>query len=244
MSAIPITQREQALRPLPGIAPVGREDWITVTDDYAAQLADKARLIEKRRSDVYASLPEAEAPADEMRDHVLTLLRGRDGFHVDGGVVTCPDGRTVDTGSLRPLLALGQLLQEDICIHLKQGGEHHLVGALLCFPASWTLAEKIGKPLSRIHAPVAPYDSNIAKRVQRLFDGVQVGRPLWRANYLTYADPELFHPKREADPPHLEAQGDKFVRSERQTLIRLPKTRAVVFTIHTTVTPVLTPSPL
>lgn len=237
MSRIPEHQKAQAARRLPGTTPVGQVDWITVTEDYSRQLAEKSRLIARRKPDVYQMRPAAEAAAAELLEEVLELLRGRSGFDVEGPIVRCPDGREVRYYDLPPLLALGHILQEDLCLHVKQDGSHHLMGALLCFPASWTLAEKIGKPLTAIHAPVSEYDAPLAKRVQRLFDGVQVGQPLWRANYLTYADPALFQPKREADARETVPQDDAFLRSERQTIFRLPETRAVVFAIHTTVAP-------
>jgi hypothetical protein len=37
-----------------------------------------------------------------------------------------------------------------------------LTAAILCFPASWTLAEKLGRPLGAIHGPVAGYDPGMA----------------------------------------------------------------------------------
>ena len=127
-----------------------------------------------------------------------------------------------------PLLTLGRLVQEDICLLEKRGEEHVLTGAVLCFPANWRLAEKINRPLLGIHAPVPEYDENIARRVQRLFDGVRVGRPLWRFNKLSYSDADLHQPYKKTD-------GDvtPFIRSERQCILRLPRTDAVVFSIHT-----------
>jgi hypothetical protein len=134
-----------------------------------------------------------------------------------------------------PLLTLGRLVQEDICLMVKPEGtaEHVLAGAVLCFPSNWTLAEKLGKPMLAIHAPVRSYDADLARRVQRLLDGVQVARPLRRANALWSNDPALFQPRLEADG-HDEAAGDgRYFRSERQCLMRLPGTGAVVFSIHT-----------
>jgi hypothetical protein len=54
----------------------------------------------------------------------------------------------------------------------RRGDEHVLTAAVLCFPASWHLADKIGRPLTTIHVPVKVYDETLARRVQRLFDGV------------------------------------------------------------------------
>lgn len=146
-----------------------------------------------------------------------------------------PDWVTVVVDRLAPLVTLSRLIQEDICILEKRGGEHVLTAALLCFPASWTLAEKIGKPLTRIHDPVPEYAAQIAVRVQRMFDGVRVGLPMWRANLLGYDDPALYQPQTEGAPRPVGNEVSVYERSERQTVLRLPKTGAVVFAIHTAV---------
>ena len=124
--------------------------------------------------------------------------------------------------------------QEDFCILQRQGDEHVLTAALLCFPSAWTLSEKIGRPLTSIHIPVPSYDAGIAARVQRLFDGVQPGRPVWRANHLRYDYPDLYQPHTEANPRPVGNPHSPYERSERQTVLRLPGTGAVVFSIHTT----------
>ena len=118
----------------------------------------------------------------------------------------------------------------------KQGDEHVLTGAVLCFPASWSLQEKIGRPLIGIHRPVETYDADIARRVQRMFDALRPDQPLWRMNALVYANPELHQPRREEDP-RSDRRGGQFLRAERQTLLRLPLTGAVLFAIHTYVVP-------
>ena len=232
---IPAAQRAQAARPLPGISPVGRADWVTVDGSYGPQVAYKQALLAERPALVHHVLPEAEDAAWELLEEVRSLLAKRTDFDVGPTHVQCPDGRRVSCVDARPLIVLSRLLQEDLCIHVRQGDVHVLAGALLCFPAAWTLAEKIGKPLGAIHAPVAEYDAELARRVQRLFDGVQVGRPIWRANLLRYDDPILHQPHREAAPRAVGRPDSPFERSERQTLFRLPRTGAVVFAIHTVV---------
>ena len=110
--------------------------------------------------------------------------------------------------------------------------EHRLTAAVLCFPSNWTLAQKFGMPLVRIHLPVEAYDDGVAKRVQRLFDAVRPEAPLMRANLIPYAHGNLHSPRSEFDR-HAPGPGEvRFVRVERQTLLRLPATRAVVFSIH------------
>ena len=129
---------------------------------------------------------------------------------------------------------LGRLVQNDFCILQKVGEEHVLTAASLCFPASWSLEEKFLKPLIDIHTPVKEYDEEIAKRVQRLFDGLQVNRPVWRFNAFYYEDPNLFQPRSVNQPRKKPAPNQvNYFRSERQTLIKLPETMAIVFGIHT-----------
>lgn len=216
---------------LPGMAPCGVDDWLRIDEAYPAQMAYRAALLAQRPADVLYEPIAAQAPMRELLEAALEIMPGM-GFDVAGGVVTCPDGRRVAVDYDAPLRTLGHLVQEDLCILEKRGDAHVLTAAVLCFPANWRLAEKVGRPLIGIHAPVAEYDANIAGRVQRLFDGVRAGRPLWRFNKLRYADPDLHQPCRRvvgADEP--------FIRSERQCILRLPRSNAVVFSIHTYVVP-------
>jgi dimethylamine monooxygenase subunit A len=220
---------------LPQMYPVTPGDWLRVDQAYGAQLAVKARLIAADRARVIAVLPGAEAALEELLQVVLAELAARPDFRVLPGRVTRPDGQTVAVDPADPFLTLSQLVQEDLCLHQKQGEEHVLTAALLCFPAAWTLAEKIGRPLRSIHIPVPRYDDGIAARVQRMFDMIGPDRALWRANLLRYDDPALFQPHREATPRPVGTATSPYLRSERQTIRRLPATDSVVFTIHTTV---------
>ncbi|MEM8537061.1 MAG: DUF3445 domain-containing protein [Pseudomonadota bacterium] len=212
---------------LPGVKPCAADDWLRVDEAYATQMAYRAALLAERRDTVLYEPAATRAVACEVLEEALAVLP-RLGFDVHHDTVTCPDGRVVPFDHDAPLFTLGHLVQEDICIHEKRGAEHVLTAAVLCFPANWRLSEKINQPLTQIHAPVPEYDATMAKRVQRMFDGVQVSRPLWRFNKLPYADPDLHQPyKRE------EAAQMPYTRSERQCILRMPVSRAVVFTIHT-----------
>ena len=218
-------------RALPGIQPLAMADWLMVDDAFAGQMARREALLAERPGAVLAEAPGSVAAA-ELLDVVLTHLGS--GYVRDGDRVTRPDGGLVELDRARPLWTLGHLVQEDLCLMERPEGaaEHVMTAAVLCFPASWMLAEKIGRPLTGIHVPVPRYDAGIAARVQRLFDGVQPGRPLWRWNALYYADPELHQPRSEG-ARRARPVDPGFLRSERQCLVRLPESRAVVFSIHT-----------
>lgn len=238
MSA-PILQRHLpddmvADRPLPGVAPLGADDWFLVDDAYGGQMAERrARLLTDPASVVMRD-PMADEALAECLDMALEVMARRPelGFRRERDHVVCPDGGRVALGD--PLETLARLLQEDLCILQKIGDEHVLTAAVLCFPASWRLDEKFMRPLTDIHVPVASYDADLARRVQRLFDGVRPGRPLWRFNRLWYHDAALFQPRsihaRRVVPPKEQAA---FFRSERQCILRLPNSDAVLFSIHT-----------
>lgn len=221
-------------KPLPGIMPLDPKDWLIFDDAFAGQMYERERLLSEKRDDVIALVPTAIDAAVELLDEVLLFLCKSSGFLLMDNTVKRPDGGVVQVDYDDPLGTLARLVQNDFCILQKQGDEHVLTGASLCFPASWSLSEKYMRPLVAIHDPVDSYDENIAKRVQRLFDGIQVGRPLWRFNVLNYAVSTLHHPRTHAmRRSEAEQQSKSYIRSERQTLLRLPKTKAVIFGIHT-----------
>lgn len=219
-------------RPLPGIQPE-RGSWLRVDEAYGAQMARRIRALSEMPQRVVYLAPQARPAAEELLGKVVSDLPSL-GFGVTGTDIVCPDGRVVDTTAFDcPMTLLGHLVQNDFVLMEKRRSEHVLTGAVLCFPASWRLDEKAGRPLTEIHVPVAEYDADLARRVQRLFDGIQVGRPLWRFNQLWYDDPELFQPRSVKRPRPVGSGRGPYYRTERQTLLRLPQSRAVVFAIHT-----------
>lgn len=227
------------LNRLPGVLPVAEGDWLLVDEVYAAQMALRERLLAAKGDAVLRASPGAIAACAELLDAVLADALTRPGFVAEGGVVRCPDGRRVPLDRERPLETAARLVQEDLVVLERPDGadEHIITAASLCFPASWTLGEKFLKPLTRVHRPVAEYEGDIAKRVQRLFDGLQPGRPIWRMNYLIYSDPALFQPRTEADKRPPASGSARWLRMERQGMRRLPESGAVVFSIHTFVIP-------
>jgi dimethylamine monooxygenase subunit A len=228
---------------LPGLQPVAAGDWLRVDDAYAAQMAYRDRLLEERRDEVVmraAGPVEAEAV---LLEQVIAAVLALPGFaRVEGGIRR-PDGVVVEPGREdSAIIAAARLAQEDFLI-LEQTSEGHvLTSAVLCFPASWSLHQKIGRNMLRIHEPVHRYDDNLAKRVNRVMDVLQQDNAVWRANVLCYNDPELHQPKLEHERRAFDPAGPAWVRVERQTLKRLTET-ATVFAIHTYVVPLEKLSP-
>ena len=225
---------------LPGTVPIDPSLWLMQDDAFAGQMAERDRLIRDWRDAIVTCLDAASDAAQECLDLVLDTLRGTRGYKVEESVVQRPDGIVIPVDRTQPMETTGRLIQEDICIlQDNDQGEHVLTGACLCFPASWTLSEKIGRPLTRIHAPVAEYSEDVSRRVQRLFNAIRPEVALMRANALLYARPDLHQPRLEGDTNLVETAPHErpYLRSERQVLRRLPDTGAVVFSIHTFVVP-------
>ncbi len=218
---------------MPGTQPLDPADWLRVDEAFAGQMAIRDRLIADSPELVHGLTPQAEKAAAELYDKVLEEEAPRLGYRVVPGGILRPDGVTVRPDASRPLLTLGRLFQNDFCLMQEDGaGEHLLSAAILCFPAGWRLAEKLGRPMMRIHQPVTQYDADIGRRVQRLLDGLQPGRPIWRAN-AHHSRAPLFNPLPEDHGKDMDEGEMPWIRSERQCLLRLPQSRAVVFSIHT-----------
>lgn len=218
---------------LPGVQPLDLDQWLIRDEVFAEQMQERSRLLSQHHKAVFRQDPGAMPAATELLNMILYQLSKDTEYQVTPDHVTRPDGVEIPVNRDAPLETSGQLVQEDLCILQKNGDEHVLTAAVLCFPASWRLDEKYLRPLSAIHSPVAHYDKGMALRVQRMFDHMRPEQPLWRSNLLFYKDPSLYAPRSEASPRPDATTKDSYLRSERQSLIKLPKTQAVVFSIHT-----------
>ena len=219
---------------LPGTRPISPDEWIICDDAFSQQMALRDKLIETKKDKVLAISDEAQEAAVELLKMTLDFCVSKLGYKKNVNKIIRPDKVSVEIDLNEPMTFLGRLVQNDFCILQKKDNEHVLTAAALRFPASWSLEEKFLKPLIDIHIPVKAYDGNIAKRVQRLFDGLQINRPVWRFNALYYEDPNLFQPRSVNQPRRKPAPNKvKYFRSERQTIIKLPESGAIIFGIHT-----------
>lgn len=102
---------------------------------------------------------------------------------------------------------------------------------------------RLGKSVLEIHRGVVPhYDRYFADPVNRLFNVLPPGRGVWRRNWGLPMTDRLFLHADVAPPPMPEPTPDNMlrhghVRSEHETFIRLPGSRAIVFGIQTYVWP-------
>ena len=143
---------------LPGIQPLKKNSLFLVDDAFNQQMQYRDHLIRENRIKVFQLNITAQEAATELLGLVLENLRDSRGYSIQGSQVIRPDGEVVSLKSDNELVIAGSLVQEDLLIleWNKELREHVLVGGVLCFPALWTLQEKMNKPMSRIHRPVAP----------------------------------------------------------------------------------------
>ncbi|MEM9783239.1 MAG: DUF3445 domain-containing protein [Pseudomonadota bacterium] len=225
----------------PGLSPLAPGAWIVTGPDYAAQMRLRQRLMAERPDDVLAICGGAEDALGELLSLVIAELDARAEFGRDAaGRLIRRDGVAIAPDADAPLKTISSLVAEDFCLLQRVEGEpeYRLTAAALCFPSRWSLAEKIGHPLTAIHDPVPDYDATLARRVGRVFDMLAPERPVVRINWLMHEDPALYQP---AHRPAAQGRGPAsglYLRTEHQTLRRLPRTGAVAFGIRTHVTPV------
>lgn len=152
-------------------------------------------------------------------------------------------GRPLDAADGPPLRAAARAVADDLCLMEHRDGAWRLTALSLCAGSFFTASEVIGRSLSQLHGPVTGFEAKLLARVTRIFDGLRDDLILERRNWSVVSAPELFlpdpAPMRAAIPAIDPARAAEalFVRCERQTLRRLPRTRGVLFTIRVWVDP-------
>lgn len=202
-----------------GLRRVAEADWLRPDFDRAARVA------------AFDAHPEAvrEQPGAAAAVRELAIMLG-----TDGG-----------------LAEIARAHWEDICL-LQSDGEgapYRLTAAAAAFPTDWRLDEKMGQGLTAIHAPIHGYAAQLAAGVDHFFNILPPGEVFGRANWFIVADaawrylPQGDPATRFAHVTAANAGETLFVRCERQTLRRLPETRAMIFTIGVALAPLGTLAP-
>ena len=239
-AAAPDWLDELVLRPGPpfhhmGLRTIDEADWLVPDERRAVELAEKARLLAERHDEVFAALPGATDAGAEALALVTAWLAAH---RPDLVTADPPDGGAGPDA--HPLERAGRLVQEDLCVMDRRGDDVCLVAASLCFPSHWRLAEKIGGSAAAIHGPVAHYREELQAKVDRYLERLPVDRIGLRRNWTIQDHDTLFvptYPPRQAGVDATNAGDRLWLRSERQTLRRLPSSGAVLFTIRVQVVP-------
>jgi hypothetical protein len=189
-----------------GLVRLAESEWL----DPAPDLAARAAAFDGYPDSVQV-LPEGEAPAQE-----LAAMLGVDSLE-----------------------AVARAHWEDFCLLTQDapGQPYRLVAAAVGFPTDWRLSEKMGKPLHAVHEPIHGYAEQLSEGVDRFMERLRVGEIYGRTNMFVMPSADLrYMPDLPADRRYAHVTPDNagsalFVRCERETLRRLPRTGAIVFTI-------------
>jgi alpha-1,2-mannosyltransferase len=150
-----------------------------------------------------------------------------------------------------PMAMCARLIQDDLALMIeKPDGEYYLLAGAVLLAGFWRLSDKYGMRLSEIHTSgdVPGYKEKLERGMLNFFRRLKVEDPVVRNNYFIQVDDDLAwsHSIGSEDADVVSwntAQKDKaiehhYFRSERQSLRRLPRTGAVVFTIRTYFEPI------
>jgi dimethylamine monooxygenase subunit A len=223
------------------IFPPGNHRWTmglrpAEVGEYFAPTAERDSVLRERRgwladdfSAYAAALPGAEQAIDETRDYLAEL-----GLPIPAGPVADPASQ---------LAALGSAVEQDLAwLQADTDGTHRLTGGVVCFPSSWALTEKLGLPIREVHAPVPKLDEQLGRQVDSFLAKLEPGAAWTRENWSLAGDAELnHHPARPRGEIRDDATADQvWIRLEHQLLLRLPRSRAVLFGIHVDPVPLAT----
>ena len=207
--------------------------WFVVDDEWDAQRAAARDLLRSVRDEVLVGT-DAPGVADAARvlgERIAAWLHAH---------AHAPDADAAPTEDEPDALAAARRsVADDLCLLLPGGGDDdgdgrwRLAAGCVCFPSYWRPRDRIGEPLDLVHTPVPGYPGALADRVDGFLGRLRPGQGVWRRNWLVHDVPDLHLPgwvdvARPTPVPH-----GRWLRSERQTLVRLPDVAAVVFTIRT-----------
>ncbi|KAJ5491084.1 hypothetical protein N7539_002651 [Penicillium diatomitis] len=258
--ARPIPGRER-YRVMMDIRKLDKHNWLTLDQNYKEQHAVRDVLLRDKREEVIQCLPEAAAACQEALEVVAEFLCARypSMFQtlVDGDTASIRNCMTGEQFAVRgpassgdgidALEAAVRLTMEDLSILMvNEEGEYYLAASASLFPTGWTVQERIGWTISRLHGPVPLWHQQVANSVSKFLARLTPNSPMERSNYfvevkqsderlieILYRPQGLCEKSDSRDP----TPSDILIRKERQTFRRLPHSETILFGVKTYLTP-------
>jgi hypothetical protein len=229
-----------------GLRPLDRSDWIEVDADYDRDVERKANLMARHPATVNAAMPDTEAEGSEVLEALSVHLAEQwpSRFAFDGSTLVDSmrnSSHAVGRTREHPLFAAGRLVQEDLALLVERDGG----AGSVCFPNRWDLSSKIGLALADVHAPVARLNEQLQEPIDSFLGRLTPEKPFWRLGWGVLDTGDPYTPldgtasaTEEVPPPGDPRVPDRlFLRVERETLRRFPRTSCVLFTIRTYIRP-------
>ena len=207
------------------------EDFFKPTAENTTLLSQRRHWLRDTPESCAACLPECELLLNET----IELA------HRWGILTHATQQRLTQTPSpCERCAAFGEIIEPDfLLLNANAGGEFTLRGGCVCFPSSWSLEEKIGRPLEESHGVVPELNEQIGKQIHTFLGRLTPGTAWLRHNWGLSRSPELNqHPRRAL--PRLEASAridEVWLRVEHQALVALPQSEGILFGIRITIHP-------
>lgn len=251
--ALPPLRERTSTKMAMGLRRLDESNWLTIDAAYVAEHSIRLELLAKNRSNVVECLPQSTEACYEVLDLAVKFLLSRYPQHFKvhqtrtGPMIhNLITDATFPIGSQcpRPLETAALLAMEDLNILIKDPitGDYLLQASATLFPAGWKLQERIGTSLACLHAPVPGWSAKLGAHVNRYFDHLSPRTAMERTNLFIQTNPALFWDAPEGETCKYEETvkiEEITVRRERQTFTRLPKSNAILFTVRTYMTPLI-----
>lgn len=210
-----------------GLRPLDPGAWLEHGPDHAEQMAAKAAVLAEHHGTAVVLADDVEAESTEVLEAIVDHLE-RHG----PGPTPVPDPR------LHPLDAAGRLVQEDLVLLVERDGHLIVGGGSVCFPNRWDLRSKLGRTMAEVHAPVPRLNDQLEAPIDKVLSRLRPDLGFWRLGWGLLDTDELYQAvdgtaRRPRRSPEEIGPADVWVRVERETLRRFPRTGAVLFTIRT-----------
>jgi alpha-1,2-mannosyltransferase len=238
-----------------GIGRLDWNDWIELDNQWTRYHQEKlSRLSGERASHLCKTAPEAKDAALETLELLCEYLVYRypslfeyqfNDQNNEKQIRIKTTGEIYPINCEDPLKYASLLIEDDLAIMIEgSDGQYYLKAGVILLPGFWRLEDKFNMPLAQIHlsGDVPKFKEKLQHSMERFFQKMTPQHPVLRYNYFIQTDGELawsssIGPEdtfgigwQNADPnPCIE---NIHFRSERQTLRRLPKSGAILFTIR------------
>ena len=216
-----------------GLEPIEEADWLEIDNLFDSEIELKKKLYESYYKEIHQELDLSLKSQQELLEMLKTHLNQ---YH--------PNHKFTTTETSAPLKNASLMVQEDLVLMLPKEEKYFLGAASLCAPSNWSLKEKFNGSLLELHKDVPSYEREIGNRVNNLFNKLPNDRIFQRFNWSIYEEATLFQPaksksfvERSKTITNKNAGDRLFIRVERQTIRRLPETKAIAFTIRVHVDP-------
>ncbi len=235
-----------------GLRPVRKSDWIQFSARHAENMRAKRSRLSAQRERYYRTLPESLPAQHELRELVVAHLATdhADRYALAGPVLTSRHESLtwhLDDRDVEPLRQLSDIIEEDFMLLQELDGVMRITATSNAYSSSGRLASAVGETVHWAHIPVPTLSDKLGVRIERVLSSVHEDTPCERFNWQVTPMATLFFPhdphRANADAMHAVRDALRrepgragellFIRVERQTLSRLPASRAVAFSLHT-----------